>query len=498
MFLLSLSYLPFVSPTLLVVGLICVCLVFLLLVHIVHSLRSPLNDIPGPLYARFTNLPLKAAVVAGKRIHFVHALHQRYGKIVRIAPDEVAVASPQAFKIIHAVGGGFEKTEWYRSLNPVPRDGVFTMTDNKAHAGRRRLLSRPFSKSHLRQHWEPVVRERVELAVARMCAEAAKGPVDVMKWWMFMASDVSAHLMFGESFQTLEHGVVSEYMRKLQVALMGGGIGAEMPFVRYLGKRLPIQICQDLWNNNSYLMNYAEAAVKGMRANQGHANVFAGMVAEAEKAERLDDLDVKQEALNLIVAGTDTTSITLTYLVWAVLSRPELQRAVEEEVRGLPEAYQDAEVEKLELLNAVIEETLRLYGAAPGGLPRRVPSGGISMGGYFLPGGTTATTQAFSLHRDASLFPDPEEFIPARWMSSHGDGRYAVSDAARAVYSPFGAGARTCLGVHLATMELRLAAAEFFRRCAGAKLAPSMTDELMHMENYFLIAPAGHHLSVEL
>lgn len=75
---------------------------------------------------------------------------------------------------------------------------------------------------------------------------------------------------------------------------------------------------------------------------------------------------------------------------------------------------------------------------------------------------------------------------------------YSLSDAAKAVYSPFGAGARTCLGVHFAYMELRHGAAEFFRRCPRASLASETTDESMAQENYFLVAPAAHRCSVVL
>ena len=77
-------------------------------------------------------------------------------------------------------------------------------------------------------------------------------------------------------------------------------------------------------------------------------------------------------------------------------------------------------------------------------------------------------------------------FKPSSWLESTelGD-RFKLSDAAKAVYAPLGAGGRACLGIHLAYMELRLSVAEFFRRCQGARLAPSVTPESMRLENLF-------------
>ncbi|KAK4561076.1 hypothetical protein LTR86_005031 [Recurvomyces mirabilis] len=119
------------------------------------------------------------------------------------------------------------------------------------------------------------------------------------------------------------------------------------------------------------------------------------------------------------------------------------------------------------------------------------------MNDCFLPGGTTVTTQSYSLHRDSNLFPSPEIFMPDRWTTK--DQPYRISDNGRVAYSPFGAGSRTCLGIHLAYLELRLAAVEFFRKISHeAVLAPSATAACMEQENFFLIAPAGHKCEIAL
>jgi cytochrome P450 len=191
--------------------------------------------------------------------------------------------------------------------------------------------------------------------------------------------------------------------------MMGGGIGAELPLLRTVGKRIPLESFQHLFGASDYLAGKAQVAVENARKGDDDKNLFAYIIKESEKGERLDDLDVKIEAGALIAAGSDTTAVSTTYLVWAVLSRPSLQSLLEEELAGLPQDYSERELEELPILNAVIDETLRLYGAAPGGTPRSVPDGGAHLGGYYFPAGVSVTTQAYTMHRDPRIFPNPEE-----------------------------------------------------------------------------------------
>lgn len=138
-------------------------------------------------------------------------------------------------------------------------------------------------------------------------------------------------------------------------------------------------------------------------------NLFGQMLAASDDYEKatITDKDVQDEAGNLIVAGSDTTAITLTYLVWAVLKQPALQSRLEEEVTQLSADLTLAELEDAQLMNSIIEETLRLYGAAPGALPRTVPEQGWTISGYQIPPGTEVSTQAYTLHRDPRVFQDP-------------------------------------------------------------------------------------------
>ncbi|KAL4861443.1 hypothetical protein BDV12DRAFT_204017 [Aspergillus spectabilis] len=468
---------------------------------LLHRLaRGRLNQIPGPSHTKYTHLGLKLATLQGRRMYYVDDLHSRFGPVVRLTPTEVAVADVQAFLAIHKVSSGFNKSIWYQELVPFPRSTVFTMNNPKQHAARRKLLARGFSKSHLRQHWEPIVMDKVRSAVDRMKTEARTGTVDILKWWTFMATDTATLIMFGNSFQMIEHGKTNKYIRTLQQAMMGSAMGYEFPVLRHIGKWLPWDIFRELFDSTPYLMEYGKNAIRGSRERGDTVNIFSKMIGDVPtNGETLDELDVVLEASGLIVAGSDTTAISLTYLVWAVLGRPELHHAILEELIPLKEDFTDEDVEGLPLVNAVIDETLRLYGAAPGGLPRVVPAQGLTIRGHYLPGGTTVTTQAYTIHRDGEIFDNPLKFDPYRWIRLREEEKATSEhELALAAFHPFGAGSRICLGIHLARMELRLATVQFFRHCPGARLAASTTAESMEMENFFLIAPKSHRCNIEI
>lgn len=128
----------------------------------------------------------------------------------------------------------------------------------------------------------------------------------------------------------------------------------------------------------------------------------------SEKADLSDD-SLAREATNQIAAGTDTTAVTLTFLVWVLLKRPDVKAKLSEELDSLPVGWTTKDLEALPYLNCVIEETLRLYNPAPSTLPRVVPKGGRELGGYFVPEGTVVGTMTYSLHRSREIFERPLE-----------------------------------------------------------------------------------------
>lgn len=136
------------------------------------------------------------------------ALHAKYGPVVRISRDEVDVADVDGFRTIHKIGNGYLKNRWYRDFTASPVEDVFSTTNPKIHASRRRVLNPAVSPAALRQNWEWLVQNKSQLAISNIKREAASGIADAYKWFTLMSSDVVGQVSTAETFGLVEAGRV--------------------------------------------------------------------------------------------------------------------------------------------------------------------------------------------------------------------------------------------------------------------------------------------------
>ncbi|KAH8424752.1 cytochrome P450 [Aspergillus melleus] len=404
-----------------------------------RGLLNPLSHIPGPALSRWTDIVVSFYWLKGKKAVYVDELHKKYGPVVRIAPNEVDICDVGAAKEIHKTGGRFMKSEWYRLLIPRPFENVFSTPDPHLHSSRRRLLASPLSDSSL-SRFETQIRDMVQLAVDQMSREMkAKGAVDVFKWWLFIATDIIGELSFGESFRMLEKGEKNQYTHDLEYLGSLAPIRTTFPFLIKIGAILPLPIFSKAVQAGTRVHEYARESVARHKSlsdkdpSNAKSTLFTKLADAGDKG--LSEHETCSEARGYIVAGSDTTAVTLTYLVYAVCRDSRIRDKLVSELMSLPENFTDRHSRNLPYLNQVINETLRLYTAVPGALPRVVPEEGAQLAGFNLPGGTIVSTQAYSMHRDENIFPDPLTFYPERWASP----TKAMKDASL----PFGGGSRS-------------------------------------------------------
>ncbi|KAK3361530.1 cytochrome P450 [Lasiosphaeria ovina] len=469
---------------------------------LISGFRNNLSHIPGPWYSRFTSLVNHYHRIVGDELQWFHGLHQRYGPLVRPEPYVVATADPGHWEQVHRSRGIFMKIEFPLI---VPEKFLFTLTDPHEHRIRRRLLARGLTLDTLRRNWEPAIRAKAELAVRCIKGEATSGVANVSRWWYIMASDVISLLSFGESFDMLQKADLKEndeFLTALQ--FVGFSMALQWLFpgsvLRLLKLVLPFQTVHDIINASNLVFARGSIAIRNLRAvNSDRPNLFSDMLAEADKAgeggekSKLTDATVRSEVAEFLVAGADTTAVMLTYIVWEVLRQPSLRSRLETEVAALPPDFNDTDLLALPLLNGVIAESLRLHSTGSSPASRVVVQDGVTFNGLPIPAGTQVQTFTYAMARDNALFPDGERFDETRF-----DDEKQMPDLQRRIAANFGSGSRSCVGVALARMELRLATALFFREMRGARLGPGMTDDMMEMRLRCFIYPKGGKCDVTL
>ncbi|KAJ3487383.1 hypothetical protein NLG97_g6423 [Lecanicillium saksenae] len=469
---------------------------FWVLWKLIAILVNPISRVPGPWYTRFTRLPNQLSMLRGFTPGYAHELHKKYGRIVRTGPDEISIADIGDVKKVYDHKETFIKHPAYRTLAPSKVDSMFNTSDIELHRRYRRLLAPPMSESSLKPII-PEVYSHANATIYKMSEELqTRGTVDIFKWWWFYATDTIGDLTFGSSFNMTESGKKNQYFEDLLAVNKSAGIRLLVPGLNKLAQYITIPLVSDAIEGARRMRNYAVQSIarqkeSALAGNERAKNTLFSKVLEAKDNDILSEEEVVVNAQTYITAGSDTTSNTLTYLTWEVTSHPQIRDKLVAEVATLPDDFTEADTRELRYLDQVIKETLRLYAAVPCTLARVVPPEGVSLSGYWIKGGTTVGCQAYTMHRDTEIFPDPDSFIPERWENP----TKAMKDALMA----FGRGTRICPGAQLAMIEMRLAVALFWRKFPTATVSTKegMSEADMKPKIYLLTSPAGKRCLIE-
>ncbi|KAI2080315.1 hypothetical protein LOZ36_006538 [Ophidiomyces ophidiicola] len=398
------------------------------------------------------------------------ALHQRLGPIVRLGPREVSVNSAGGLRTVY-VSGAFEKTSWYREL--FQNYNVSNLVSTEAHGPhsvQKRMITGIYSKSYLQNS-----RDLAEISRATIFGRllplldslaTSQTAVNVLSLGKAIGMDFTTAYLFGSANGT---DFVSDKPCRNAWLAMYEKFKYQQPEDRAFG---PVE---------QWCLGLCKAAEAYGVVQPGigtfpvvHRQLFSSLqrLHSPARPSAEPSIIVASEMLDHIVAGHETTGITLTYLMYELSRRPELMVTLRHELHGLSRPIQlpgvacDAhtrvlpsaqEIDKLPLLEAVVRETLRLYPAAGAPQPRVSHSKSAVIEGYVIPSGVTVSSCAYSLHRNPRVFPEPEEWIPSRWMRTPAE----VKEMNRWFWA-FGSGGRMCLGSNLALQELKLVAAAIY------------------------------------
>ncbi|MFB6193642.1 MAG: cytochrome P450 [Halobaculum sp.] len=172
------------------------------------------------------------------------------------------------------------------------------------------------------------------------------------------------------------------------------------------------------------------------------------ILLRARSEGRQTDDQLRDELMTMLLAGHDTTALTLTYAFYLLSEHPSVREAVYAELATVGQSPSARDVRGLDVTERVLQETMRLY--PPVYTVFREPKTDVRIAGYRIPAGSILMVPQFAVQRSDRWYDDPEAFDPDRWLPERRASRPRFS------HFPFGGGPRHCIGKQLALLESKL------------------------------------------
>lgn len=450
----------------------------LLVIHITSNyFNHGLNKYPGPLLASLTNW-WRFFIVSGQKCQETHIeLHNQHGNIVRLGPNCLSFADPQAAKTIYSMNNKLNKVLLTRppssclcrrladvmksTFYPVqmqlhrglPLPSLFGTLDTAYHSKLRRLATPAFAMSNLVTHYEPRVDNAIRAFLSQTDRIYTSGKkCNFVRWLQFFAFDVIAEITYSKRLGFIDREEdVDGIIESLDKAFDYSAVVGQMPWLdRWVGKQNPVKRILSRWGVSQSTSATARFARERMverleevekKRNMGkeakkesgreEGDDLMGMFLQAQRDEGsgfMTDHVVLTMATTMVLAGSDTTAASLAAVFYYLLRNENCYRRLVKEVEGAVAqgvislegndgVISWADAQKLPYLDACIKEAFRLHPAVGMHLERVTPPGGMEICGEFVPEGTIIGCNAWVVHRSREIFgEDVEEYRPERWL----------------------------------------------------------------------------------
>lgn len=482
-----------------IIGMIAVCLLRKLLYVF---FLSPLRQIPGPLAARFTPLRAISRRLPKKVARAGLEDFRQYGDIYVSKPDTVTICHP---KDVQAVLGAKDswKIDMYKDLADPVMSNLVTFSNPQLASQRRRQIT-PFlnGPGYLAKMEDVILEHGFEALKKKWDKQFEKagddGAIEInyRNDTQLATFRIMSALAFGRVHSNPTDGAsIVDWISATAVF-----IGVSMNFKWLLN--FPFSLLLRPWLEKYHeFVNYGEQSVLQRREalTKNPESKYADMLQAFIDAEdpdskvKMTSVEVQAESVGMQLAGSETTSASLTWALHLLTLYPDaLARATREVRSQFAPSHLITHSESrdhLPFLESFIYEVFRYAPITSGFMPRRSQKP-LELQGHFIPPGTVIAFNLLALNNRPDVWDQPEKFIPGRFIRNE--------EAKRNIFA-FSYGPRSCVGRNLAWIEITTILANMLKDYdislpKDAIFNPSNLDErgipkMMPSECHIVFAP---------
>ncbi|PON33578.1 Cytochrome P450, E-class, group I [Parasponia andersonii] len=342
-------------------------------------------------------------------------------------------------------------------------------------------------------------KEEVGLFIA-FAKEAARDrvAVDLSAKISSVSADMSCRMVFGKKYSDDEFNesgfkpIVQEAMHLAATP----NFGDYLPFIapldlQGLTKRMKVvrKVFDDFLDRiiDEHIQSKDEAESK----TKDFVDVMLSFMGSQQSAYCIERQNIKAIILDMLAASMDTSATAIEWAISELIKNPRIMKKVQEELEtvvGMDRVVEESDLEKLEYLDMVVKESLRLHPVAPLLLPHAAMEDCV-VDGFHVPKNSRVVINIWTIGRDPNVWTEPEKFFPERFVGSSIDIRGRDFQLI-----PFGSGRRGCPGLQLGLTVVRLVLAQLVH-CFDWELPNGMLpSELDMTEEFGLTTPRAKHL----
>ncbi|KAI7871338.1 cytochrome P450 [Spinellus fusiger] len=299
--------------------------------------------------------------------------------------------------------------------------------------------------------------------------DTAEG-VDPSQHITFSFCNVMARVCLGTPFESEDDPSFAKYIEINHLSALYSG------FIENIDSFLPALSFLDYFldkekKRSCFVNNLRNPVFKGMiaKALESDKDCLVKRMKDANKDNLYDEDDILMIFNDMLLGGTGTISVTLSWAFVFLSHHPKVQKKICEEIDTFIAKYKRlpkfTEREEFPYMISVQRELMRLYTTTPYGVPHVVDEDFI-FNNYLIKKGTTLVSDMYSMHRNPDVYPDPEKFIPERFINNKSTLHASANgNTKERDQFNFGWGRRTCPGVYLAETDLFIAYTRIWARC---------------------------------